>query len=64
MPTLIFVSAEDSRSATHTEPPAIASASGPSPTGIVAATASVPGSTRVTVLSSPLATQTEPDRKR
>jgi len=59
-PGRILVSVADSRLAAHTEPPATASASGPSPTGITTTTASVLGLTRVTVLSRLLATHTEP----
>ena len=59
----IFVSVEEEPFATHTELPTIANASGPSPTGMVAATVSVAGLMRETVLSSPFATHTEPNPK-
>ena len=45
---------------THTAPPAAAMALGPSPTGIVATTASRAGSTRVTVPSRLFATHSDP----
>ena len=47
--------------ATHTAPGPAASAAGPLPTGIMAVTARVLGSTRETVESRLLATHSEPD---